>query len=406
MGLVRRILGLDLEPPTVDPDEFQAAHPEVFDVTPTGVAALGVDASTVSVVAAPKIDRRSAMQVPAVKRVHDLVAGTLGGLPIDVMDTDRRPIRSLLLEQPERNVPRSVTMTRLFGDLLLEQIAWWDVVETTWDKWPLFVKRLAPGRVTVDDERGKVFVDGRERTDLSTLIRFDSPSEGLLTAGARAIRTCLLLENYAANAAAGIPPMDYFSPAEDGVDPFASSNPDEDEAEAEEKAAIGDFLAEWQEARRTRSTAYVPAALKYQTAGFDPKALQLTEQRAGAVLEIARLGGVDPEDLGVSTTSRTYANMFERRKAFTDFTLGLYRQAVEDRLSMGDVTPRGQYVKFNLDAFLRSDPLARYQAMEIGLRIGAIDQSEIRPLEDKPQIVQPATPAALRAVPTRQENAS
>jgi phage portal protein BeeE len=135
--------------------------------------------------------------------------------------------------------------------------------------------------------------------------------------------------------------------------------------------------------RRSASTGYVPYGLKYNVGGFDPKALQMAEQRQHAVLEIARVAGVDPEELGVSMTSRTYANQFDRRKAFTDFTLGQYRHAVEDRLSMGDVTPRGKYVKFNLDAFLRSDPAARYAAYAAGLRRRPHDD-DIARIEDKP----------------------
>jgi phage portal protein BeeE len=404
VGFFRNLLGLDLEPPAVDPDALSAAldQAETFDVTPAGLAGFGID-STLTPGPAPRVDRRSAIQVPAVKRSRDLIAGVLGGLPIDVFDADRNQVRCRLLEQPERNVPRSVTMARTFEDMLFEGVAWWKITEFTWDGWPDYVRRLKPDQVTVDNDRGRVMVDGRE-VPSRELIRFDSPTEGLLIAGARAIRTCLLLDAYAANAAQGIPPMDWFE-AEDGVDPFASVLEDETEAKAEEDAAIATFLNGWQEARRTRSTAWIPPGVKYGTSGFDPKVLQLAEQRQHAVLEIAREAGIDPEELGVSTTSRTYANMFERRKAYTDFTLGLYRQAFEDRVSMGDVTPRGQYAKFNLDAFLRSSPAERYAAYKIGLEVGAIGKDEIRPLEDKPALEadQVQGPPTLRALPTRQE---
>lgn len=404
MGFFRNLIGLDLEPPAVDPDQVQGF---AVDETSFPSTVVGVESYLGSTAAAPRIDRRAAIQVPAVKRSRDLIAGTLGGLPIDVFDKDRRQVRCPLLEQPERSVPRSVTMARTFEDMLFEGVAWWRITEFN-GVWPAYVKRLKPRQVAVDEDRGRVMVDGREVPDRE-LIRFDSPTEGLLIAGARAIRTCLALDAYAANAAQGIPPLDWFSPAEDGVDPFASTLEDEEAAQAEEEAAIAAFLDDWSRARQTRTTAYVPAALKYNAAGFDPKVLQLAEQRQHAVLEIAREAGIDPEELGVSTTSRTYANMFERRKAFTDFTLGLYRQAFEDRVSMGDVTPRGQYAKFNLDAFLRSSPAERFAAYKIGLEVGAIGKDEIRGLEDKPPLeadqVQAPAPTPLRALPSQQETA-
>jgi phage portal protein BeeE len=413
VGFWRNVFGLDIPAPDVDPDSaptFAIDPSELIGGADIDPAVFGLEGYESSIGPAPRIDRRSAIQVPAVKRSRDLIAGVLGGLPLDLFDQDKNTIENPFFRQPERNVPRSVSMTRLVEDMLFEGVAWWQITESyAWGGWPMYVKRLRPGRVTVDEDRGLVYVDGRE-TDQSTLIRFDSPTEGLLKAGARAIRTCLYLDTYAANAAQGIPPLDYFTPAEDS-DPFASTLEDEEAAAAEEEAAIAEFLAQHAAARRARTTGYYPASVKYNIAGFDPKALQMAEQRQHAVLEIARVAGIDADELGVSVTSRTYSNQFDRRKAFTDFTLGLYRQAVEDRLSMGDVTPRGQYAKFNLDAFLRSDPAARYAAYEAGLRVGAIAEDEIRPMEDKPQLTaaqkpQAVEPAPLRSLPTRTEESA
>lgn len=363
MGFWRNIFGLGeavASAPTFAVD-VESIPPEVF----------GLESYATSTAPAPRIDRRSAIQVPAVKRCRDLIAGTLGGLPLDLFAPDRTPAQSSLFDQPERNVPRSVTMTRLFEDLLFESIAWWRITETNWMGYPAFVKRIDPRLVEVREAEGKVYIGGRHVPD-QELIRFDSPTDALLKAGARAIRTCLQLDAAAANASDGAPPIQYFAPA-DGADPATDTE-------------IAEILTAWRTSRRDHSTGYVPAALKLIDAGWDPKKLQLVEQRQHAVLDIARIAGVDPEELGVSTTSRTYANQFDRRKAFTDMTLGLYMHAAEDRLSMGDVNPRGYYAKFSLDAFLRSDPAGRYAAYKAGLEVGALDQADIRELEDKPPL--------------------
>lgn len=342
---------------------------------------------------APKITRREARQVPAVKRSRDLIAGPLGMLPLNVVKADFTVETTSWLQQPERSVPRSITMTRLVEDLFYDEIAWWRIVESDYRSYPARVKRLKPWQVVVNEDEGKVYVDGKHVDD-SELIRFDSPNDGMLTAGARAIRQCLLLDQAAQRYADGTPPGDYFTPSE-GVDPFA------DATELQEK-----LLDPWQGARRARSTAYIPAIVDYHVNAFNPEQLELADQRQHAVLEIARVAGIDPEELGVSTTSRTYANQFDRRKAFLDFTLGAYRAAIEDRLSMGDVTPRGSVVRFNLDDFLRSDALTRYQAYKAGLEVGAIDPDEIRPAEGKPQLTGAPAPApaapALRAVPSEE----
>lgn len=353
----------------------------------------GLESYVDSVPMAPRIDRTSAMQVPAVKRCRDLVAGSIGTLPLTLSAPDRRTVPSALLEQPEEDRTRSWTMTRTVEDLLFEQVAWWRVTSRDWRGFPVSVRRLDPRSVTVRKD-GKVYTSkgglhsgtATEWIEDRDLIRFDSPNAGILTAGARAIRTCLRLEAAGAKYAEGAPPVDWFE-STDGVDP--------DDPQA--------FVDSWTAARKKNLTPYIPGGVQYKRDGWTPKELQLVEARQQAVLEIARTAGVDPEELGVSTTSRTYANMFERRKAFLDFTLGPFMAAVEQRLSMNDVSPRGYRARFDLDAFLRSDPAGRYAAYRLGLDVGAITEEEIREAEDRPLEVLPADPetaAAPQEVPS------
>lgn len=343
---------------------------------------------------APRVSRLEAIQVPAVKRARDLIAGTLGTLPIDLFGTNADQFKQLL-EQPESDTPRSVTMTRTYEDMLFEGVAWWRITEMGWHGYPTRVRRLNPRSVNVRQD-GRVFYakDGSsqgvadEWIPDAQLIRFDSPNDALLVAGARAIRTILHLENAAKNYAEGAPPVDYFTPSDD-ADPA-----DDDE--------IIEILNQWQASRQSRSTGYVPASLKYNVGGWNPEQLQLADARQHAVLEIARLAGVDPEAIGVSTTSRTYFNAEHKRKEFVDFTLGGYMTAMEGRMSMGDVTPRGYYARVNLDSFLRSDTKTRFEAYEIGLRTGAVTRSEIRELEDREPLTaaeEAAAIASIRAVP-------
>jgi hypothetical protein len=362
--------------------DFAQSPAETFMVDADSIdpAVFGLTSYTSPVAPAPRIDRKSAMQVPAVKRSRDLIAGTLGGLPLDLVGMDGQPVVSNLFTQPEKNVPRSVTMARTFEDLLFEQVAWWRVTEFGWHTYPVWAQRLDPRTVTVSD--GKVYVEGKHVPD-SEIIRFDSPTDGLLIAGARAIRTCLHLDAAAARFSEGVPPLDYFTPA-DGVDPA-------------EDADVIDILNQWQTARQTRGTAYVPAALKYNTGGFSPEQLQMADARQHAVLEIARIAGLDPEALGVSTTSRTYFNAADRRKEFVDFTLGQYRQAVEDRLSMADVTPRGYTARFNLSEFMRSDDQTRMSVATSGLSADVLTDQEARRYFNPSLPVAVETPARVAA---------
>ncbi|MDI6908642.1 phage portal protein [Nocardioides sp.] len=387
MGVLRSLLTGRPDPVLSAALEAEPAGTFAVDAASFPSSVVGLESYATATAPVPRVSRREAVQVPAVKRSRDLVAGSLGTLPLEVVKPDLTIEATSWLQQPEANVPRSVTMTRLVEDMLFEGVAWWRVIAFDWRGFPARVKRLKPLQVSVDEERSKVYVDGKQVPD-AELIRFDSPNDALLVAGARAIRQCLILDKAAQRYAEGAPPGDYFTPAE-GVDPFADST----ELQAQ-------LLDPWAQARQARSTAYIPASVNYHAAAFNPEQLELADQRQHAVLEIARIAGIDPEELGVSTTSRTYANQYDRRKAFIDFTLGGYRAAIEDRLSMGDVTTRGSVVRFDLDAFLRTDALSRYQAYKAGLEVGAIeDQAEVRRLEGKPAFSTPATSSASTTTP-------
>lgn len=319
---------------------------------------------------AGRMNRAEAIQVPAVKRVRDIIAGTIGTLPLTLYGPDRVQRRTNLLDQPEPNRPRVVTMTRTVEDLLFESEAWWRVTKFASTTYPEKIEYLASGRVS--EQADGIYLDGKRAPDQTVFIKFESPTDPLLVAGARAIRTCLQLDVAAARYAETPSPTTVFTPTE-GVDPAD----DED---------ISAMLTKYKEARQKSSTAYIPAALNMATSGYNATEIQLIEQRQHAVIEIGRVAGVDPEDLGVSTTSRTYQNGEGRRQYLINFTLGQYLRAIEDRLSMGDVTPRGFYVKYDLDDFLKADALTRYQTYAVGVEVGAITREEIRVEEDRPDL--------------------
>lgn len=333
---------------------------------------------------ASRVSRRSALQVPAIKRGRDLIPGTLGSLPLDLYGPQNTLSVSDLLNQPERNTPRSVTMAKTYEDLWFEGVAWWYITEFGWHGYPIKVRRLEPRSVDVR-KNGKIYVtqDGHrgmtdEYVEDARLIRFDSPTEAVLEAGARAIRASLTLDAAALRYADGSPMADYFKPS-DGYDP------DQDEVDT--------ALEQWLTARKLRSTGFVPSGFDYQLNPFDAQKLQLAEARQHAVLELSRVMGVDPEDLGVSTTSRTYQNSQDRYQARVKDTLRPYMVAVEERLSMNDVCPRGYDTRTRIADLLFADDKTRFEAYEIGLRVGAIGQNEIRDLERKAPLAPNQTPA-------------
>lgn len=349
----------------------------------------GYSTSTTSIPLSPRVSRREAMSVPAVKRGRDLIAGTLGTLPLNLIGPDMTPTPWSLFDQPEADIPRSVTMINTFEDLLFEQVAWWKVTAVGWHRKPVEVVRLEPRSVTVQqDLRVYETVQGNQgmvqrHVPDAQLIRFDGPTDPILVAGARAIRAALALDAAALRYSEGNQPLDYFTPA-DGVDPG-------DDTE------VTELLTAWATARAAGVTGYIPASLNYNSAGWEPLKLQLAEARQHAVLELARLMGIDPEDFGVPTTSRTYFNAFDRKQARIQDTLRQFVAAFEDRLSMNDVSPRGFKARLDFADMLRSDDQTRMAVHETALRIGAETPEEMRIAEKRPPLEADQAPAALPA---------
>jgi hypothetical protein len=335
---------------------------------------------------AGRISRREALEVPAVLRSRNLIAGTLAPLPVHIRDRMREVNDPTgFLEQVDPDVPNVVTFAQLYEDLVFESVSWWKVTAFGWKSYPLNAVHVPVNHVTVS--AGQVYIDGLPVRD-EEVIRFDSPNPPLLVHAARAIRTCLLLDQTAAMYADNPLPLGVFSPKDGAVDP------DEGELDV--------MFERWQQAQKQRAWAYVSAALKADVLQFDAEQIQLADQRQHAVLEIARAAGVDPERLGVSTTSRTYRNAESERLDMLDFTLAAYVAAVEQRLSMHDVLPRGYKAKVNFDGFLRSDTKTRMETYLIGKQVGAYTGEEIRELEDRPSLT-PAQEAALQPEPQPME---
>lgn len=342
---------------------------------------LGYDPATLAI----PVPREEALQVPAVVSARMLVAGTIGTLPLNTYDKNRRPVESPFIKQPDPRITRSVLLAYTVEDLMFEAEAWWRVEAFAWDGFPARVRRVEPWRVDCDESKGEVRVDGKIVPD-AELIRFVSPNPPLLKYGARAIRKALKLDMIAEMYADNPQMMGFFTPA-DGADV--------------ETTDVGDFLDDFAEARRTRAYAYVGSALKYNEVGrMTPAELELADARQHAVLEIARATGLDAEDLGVSTTSRTYQNDVSRRQERVNNVLGPYMSAITERLSMPDVTPRGRYVEFDLSEFLKADPKTRYEMYQIALTNGIMTLNEVRKAEDLPDVAVTAvqTPTARPAV--------
>jgi len=139
------------------------------------------------------------------------------------------------------------------------------------------------------------------------------------------------------------------------------------------------------------------ADTKWQSISIAPNESQFVESRRLGVAEIARTFGVPPEMIGGEAGgSLTYATVEGRALDFVKFSLTPWIVRLEKAIS--DLLPRGQTVKFNVNALLRGTTKERYDAHKVALDAGFMTVDEVRQLEDLPPLAPGASQGPLRAV--------
>jgi len=233
--------------------------------------------------------------------------------------------------------------------------------------------RVSPDRVTVDTNFRNTMiesykVDGMDvpLQGIGSIIRFDGYDEGFLHRAGKTVSAAVYLENAAVNYA-----------KEPNPSMVLKSNGTNLTAER-----VSALLSAWRTARQSRSTAFLNADVDLKEFGYDPKSLQLAEARQYVALELARAAGIPAYFLSAETTSMTYSNSISERRSLVDFSLRPLLTAIEKRLSMPDFVPATTEVRFDLDDFLRGNPLERAQVYEILNRIGAMSVEQIQEEED------------------------
>jgi len=327
------------------------------------------------------VSRKDALAVMAVLKGRNMIAN-IATLPLRQIDKNRKTVEDTLFTQFDPQVPNVVHLAQTVEDLLFDGIAWWKVTRRDALGWPKDVQHIAPDRVSLTpptgwggrklpsgiDPESAIWVDGKPQSGRD-YIRFDSPNPPLLAVASRAIRRAILLEELAAMYADNPGLSDYFTP-KNALNVMSEED-------------VRKTLQAWVSARKKRRTGYVPESLEYKTVQSpNPVDLQLVQLQAKASLDIANALGVDPEDLGISTTSRTYQNATDRRQDRVNDVLSGFMKAITDRLNMGDITRKGYRVVFDLDDYMRADPRTRWETHKTALELGATDVAEIRERED------------------------
>ena len=321
--------------------------------------------------------RQDAASVPAIARCRNLIAGTIATIPLETYSktTGEELPNMVWVEQPDKRQPREVTIAWTVDSLFYYGVAYWMVEEVYQDdNRPARFSWVQNDRVSVKYAANNTVVDyymvNNVRvpdSGVGSLVTFQAFDQGLLLRNPTTIRAAIDLEKAAAIAA---------------QTPMGSGYIKNSGADLPDQQVQG-ILNAWKSARQSKGTAYLTSTLDFQPISFSPKDMMYNEAKAYLALDLARACNVPAPMIDAELIrSNTYQNVLDQRKEFAAYSLMPFIDAISCRLSMDDLTPRGQEVRFSVDeTFLRVDPLQRLQVTEMLLQLGLIDLNQAKEME-------------------------
>ena len=298
------------------------------------------------------VTRETALTIPAVSACRNLVVGTVTQLGvIRARGSERLPL-DWLLSKPDPSTTWPATIAGTVDDLIFSGVAYWLVLERDSEglarraRWTPAADVMPNTRSTGGHYAELVDytvagVDGRVAVE--DLIRFDSPLPSVLDVGGLTLSAALELEAAARRLASVEIPAGTLTNEAQEISP--------DEAAA--------LIATFQAQRRENGVAFLQG-MSYSRENLSPADLQLIEARANVATDVARLFNVPVSMIGASPSGNAsallYANLSQQLAVLVSSAVAPYLICVEATLS--DVIPRGQTMAFDVQTFLRSDPVA------------------------------------------------
>jgi HK97 family phage portal protein len=136
--------------------------------------------------------------------------------------------------------------------------------------------------------------------------------------------------------------------------------------------------------RHGQKTGVLSGGATFKTTQVDPESAQAVESRRFAVEEVARIFSIPSHLLNVPGTT-SYASLEESNRSWWVTCLRPILSRLEDSLSvLLKREPAGEnaFLRWNIDAIVRSDLSTRSQAYSTGLQAGYLSVNDVRRLED------------------------
>jgi phage portal protein BeeE len=301
-----------------------------------------------------------ALSIPTVSRSRDLLAGIIGSVGLKHYSkqwngTDYDEVYLPLepwMEQPDPKVSRSFFFVNLMTDMMLHGVGYAYITTRYSTGLPASFTWLPASNISSTEQTGYPQFYGPSKElefngnplDVSNVVQFLSPTDGILKIGQRAINTTLFLDQ-AADRYASLETVPGYLQQIDGEDLSGDD--------------LGSLASAWAAARKQNAIGALSRQVQFREFSQNPQEV-ISEQRKYQSLEMARLCSVPAYMVSAPQegASMTYQNAQQARQDLYLFGARIYMDAIEQTLSSAQVLPRNRYVEFDIgdDDYSESSP--------------------------------------------------
>ena len=292
-----------------------------------------------------------ALSIPTVSRSRDLLAGIIGSVGLKHYSkvwngTDYDEVYLPLepwMEQPDPKVSRSFFFVNLMTDMMLHGVGYAYITTRYSTGLPASFTWLPASNISSTEQTGLPQFYGPSKElefngnplDVSNVVQFLSPTDGILKIGQRAINTTLFLDQ-AADRMASLETNPGWLQQIDGEDMSGDD--------------LGSLASAWAAARKQNAIGALSRQVEFREFKNPPQEL-IADQRKYQSLEMARLCSVPAYLVSAPTegASMTYQNAQQARQDLYLFGARLYMDAIEQTLSSAQVLPRNRFVEFDIE---------------------------------------------------------
>jgi HK97 family phage portal protein len=333
------------------------------------------------------VSQRSSIQISAVFACVRLLADTVSTLPADTYiraEGERRPYPApVWVLEPDVGVTRQDFLQQVVVSLMLDGNAFIQVLRAGAGVAALVV--LDPGRVEVRRNAGSrrpEYVIDQGRTVLPTDdvlhvtdLRRPGDLRGIsrVTELRQTLGLARALDEFAAR---------FFGNGSTttGIIEYPGNLTEE-----QARDLVDGFEAGHKGLKRAHRPGVLSGGARFQKTGVDPESAQMLGSRQMAVEEIARIFGVPPHMIGLTTPgAMSYASVEQNAIQFVTHTLRPLVTKIESALTR--LLPGDAFLRFNMDGLLRGDSISRAQYHSTALQAGWETVNDVRRIEDLPPV--------------------